>query len=400
MAMDADARSLLASPAPPCAVLRRRPTAAGPRPRRRARPRARPRPSRGRLRRRARRPRPRRPAAPIRRAARRRTASARAGGRSRRAPGRPAARSCGGIDQRHVGLVRQRQPRRVGARGAGDEGGGPASSRRRRSRSSLRARVAATAPASSSSRAHDLGHEQLVAAERGEAAPDGDETVERRAVPRRQEDGPDGVLRGGGAGARPGASRAGSCWRTRRSSSFSAGVGSRPNASTSAARPVRNLSRASACRPARYRAIISWRAQSLVERVVEHELLELGHELRAAAELELGPEAPLHDREAQIAQALDHGTGERLEREVGERRAPPLRERLPVERDGRLGVARRQRRPGVVREALDDAGGRARPAPRGPGSRAGASRRPTRPRRASAPAPGASAAPRSGGAPA
>ena len=73
-------------------------------------------------------------------------------------------------------------------------------------------------------------------------------------------------------------------------------------------------------------------AQSLVERIVEHELLELGHELRAAAELELGPEAPLRDREAQIAQALDHGTGERLEREVGERRAPPLRERLPVER--------------------------------------------------------------------
>ena len=31
-----------------------------------------------------------------------------------------------GIDHRRVGLVRQRQPRRVGAGGAGDEGGGPA----------------------------------------------------------------------------------------------------------------------------------------------------------------------------------------------------------------------------------------------------------------------------------
>ena len=222
-----------------------------------------------------------------------------------------------------------------------------------RPRSSRRARVADDGVGEQLLARDELGDQQLVAAERGETASDGDETVQRRVVPRGQEHGPDGVLRGGGGG-RPGASRLGSCWRTRLSSSFSAGVGSRPNASTSAARPVRNRSRASACRPARYRAIINCAAQSLVERVVEHELLELGHELRAAAELELGPEASLRDREAQIAQALDHRTGERLEREVGQRRAPPLGERLPVEPDGRLGVARLPRRPGVVREALDE----------------------------------------------
>ncbi len=69
-------------------------------------------------------------------------------------------------------------------------------------------------------------------------------------------------------------------------------------------------------------------AQALVERMLRHELLELGHELGAAAELELGLEALLRDRQAQLAQALDHGTRERLEREIGERLAPPQGERL------------------------------------------------------------------------
>ena len=54
-----------------------------------------------------------------------------------------------------------------------------------------------------------------------------------------------------------------------------------------------------------------------------HELLELGDELGAAAELELGLEALLRDRQPQLAQALDDRPRERLEREIGERLAPP-----------------------------------------------------------------------------
>ena len=210
-------------------------------------------------------------------------------------------------------------------------------------------------------------------AERGEAAADGDEPVQRSAVARGEQHGA-GLLRARREPRRPGASRVGSCWSTRLSSSFSAGVGSSPNASTSAARPGAEHLERLRLPPGAVEGDHQLAAQALVERVVDHELLELGHELRAAAELELGLEAPLRDREAQVAQALDDRPGERLEREIGERLAPPQRERLPVERDGRRGVAGGERRAGGVREALEDRGGRACPVPRGSGSRAGGSR--------------------------
>ena len=157
----------------------------------------------------------------------------------------------GGIDHRHVGLVRQRQTAPCRRRG---------SARRRRRPGHV------TPLASRSSRAgargrdgvgeqllarDDLRDEQLVAAERGESAcrrrPGGPAPRRPTRPGARSGRRPAARRRAG----RPGASRLGSCWRTRRSSSFSAGVGSRPNASTSAARPSRNLARASACRPAR-----------------------------------------------------------------------------------------------------------------------------------------------------
>ena len=103
-------------------------------------------------------------------------------------------------------------------------------------------------------------------------------------------------------------------------------------------------------------------AQALVERMLAHEPLELGDELGAAAELELGLEALLRDREAQLAQALDDRPRERLEREIGERLAPPEGERLPVEPDGRLGVAGRERRARGLARAVRRSRGRARPA--------------------------------------
>ena len=192
-----------------------------------------------------------------------------------------------------------------------------------------------------------------MAAERGEPAADGDQTVQRRAVPRGQEHGPHGVLPGGAAGA-SGRIEAGILLEDPPLELLQCGSGLEAERlherGASLTEPRQRVRLPAGAIQGDHQVP----AEAFVERVVEHELLELRHELRAAAELELGPEAPLQDRDAQVAQALDHGTGERLEREVGQRRAPPLRERLPVERDGRLGVARRQRRPRVVREALDE----------------------------------------------
>ena len=199
----------------------------------------------------------------------------------------------------------------------------------------------------------ELRDQQLVAAERGERASDGDEAVQRRVVPGGQEHGPDGLLRGGDVGA-TGRVEAGILLENAPLELLQRGGGFESERLDERGAPCPEPLEGVRLPPGAIQGDHQLAAQSVVERVVEHELLELGHELRAAAELELGPEASLRDREAQIAQALDDGTGERLEREVGQRRAPPLGERLPVEPDGRLGVARLPRRPCVVREALDD----------------------------------------------
>ena len=256
-----------------------------------------------------------------------------------------------GIDHRQVGLVRQRQPRRVGSGGTGDEGGGPARDARSPEVVAAGARGRHGVGEQLLAR-NDPGHEQLMAAERGESGADGDQAVQRSAVPRGQEHGPDGVLRRGD-GRATGRIEAGILLedpplellqRGRRLEAE--GLHER---GASLAEPRQRIR----LPPGAIEGDHQVPSQAFVKGVVEHELLDLAHELRAAAQLELGSEAPLRDREAQVGQALDHRPGEGLEREVGERRPAPLRERLPVARDGRPGVARGQRRPGVVREALD-----------------------------------------------
>ena len=83
-------------------------------------------------------------------------------------------------------------------------------------------------------------------------------------------------------------------------------MGSSPNASTSAARPVRNDLERLGLPAGAVERDHQLAAQTLVERMLRHELLELGHELGPSSELEFGLEALLRNREAQLAQPLDH----------------------------------------------------------------------------------------------
>ena len=92
-------------------------------------------------------------------------------------------------------------------------------------------------------------------------------------------------------------------------------------------------------------------ARPLAERVRLDDRLELGDELRVAAEREVGLDPLLEHDGAQLLETGDLGLCERLVREVGERGAAPERERLAERRLGGLRAARLQRLPRLVREA-------------------------------------------------
>ena len=67
--------------------------------------------------------------------------------------------------------------------------------------------------------------------------------------------------------------------------------------------------------------------------------LELCHHLGMAAERELRLDQLLERRSPQLSQPRDLALGERLVREVRQRRAPPQRERPLERRSGALGAA-------------------------------------------------------------
>src|SRR5207247_5472563 len=69
-------------------------------------------------------------------------------------------------------------------------------------------------------------------------------------------------------------------------------------------------------------------AQVLSERMLRDQGLELARELRMVSELKLGPDPLLDCDQVQLFQPGDLGLGERLVGEIGERGAPPERERL------------------------------------------------------------------------
>ena len=116
--------------------------------------------------------------------------------------------------------------------------------------------------------------------------------------------------------------------------------------------------------------------QPLAQRMRADERLELADELRVLADRELRLRALLHQREVELLEPRDLLPRERLVAELGQRLAPPQRERV-VEQRRRAGPARS---PARRRRGFERARGRAAPGRAGRGSPAGASR--SRPGRA------------------
>ena len=97
-------------------------------------------------------------------------------------------------------------------------------------------------------------------------------------------------------------------------------------------------------------------ADVLAERMLAREHLQLGDGLRVPAEREVGLEAVLQRDEAKLLEPGDLVAGERLEREVPERRAAPQAER-PAEDVGRLArVIRGEQAAALLEQALEHAG--------------------------------------------
>ena len=103
---------------------------------------------------------------------------------------------------------------------------------------------------------------------------------------------------------------------------------------------------------------------------VGDEPLQLADELGVAAGGEVGLDAQLERGEPLLLQARDLGAGERLERELGERRPAPQRERLAQGRRRGLRLAVRR-----ARGAPSSTSRSKRSASSSPGARAGGSRR-------------------------
>ena len=94
-------------------------------------------------------------------------------------------------------------------------------------------------------------------------------------------------------------------------------------------------------------------AQPLAQRLGRHQPLQLAHELATAAHRQIGLDAILDRRRAQVLQARDLGRRERLERHVGQRRPAPLRQRRAQPRRRAPVVAGRQRAPPVLAQPLE-----------------------------------------------
>src|SRR5580765_6257047 len=87
--------------------------------------------------------------------------------------------------------------------------------------------------------------------------------------------------------------------------------------------------------------------------MVPDKRLELGEELRMSPELELGVQALLERRHAQLVESRDRCAGERLVREIRERSPTPQIERPAEQIGGRLCIAAFVRLGRVVRPTLE-----------------------------------------------
>ena len=103
--------------------------------------------------------------------------------------------------------------------------------------------------------------------------------------------------------------------------------------------------------------------------MLRHERLELADQLGVPSAGQVGLDAVLEQREPQLLEPADLALGERLIREIGERRPAPERERLPQPLRSPAGVIGCQGLATLDRPGARTGPGRARLAPRGAGSR-------------------------------
>ena len=110
---------------------------------------------------------------------------------------------------------------------------------------------------------------------------------------------------------------------------------------------------ASAWRPARYRATISWARNASRSGCSRGERLDLRDHLRRSAARQLGLDETLVGDEPQLPQTLRFGTGPLLVGELGVRLAAPQRQRFAQHRRRPGRVAAPQPRTGVGDQALE-----------------------------------------------
>src|SRR5262249_17294840 len=87
-------------------------------------------------------------------------------------------------------------------------------------------------------------------------------------------------------------------------------------------------------------------AKPLAKRVLPDERLEFGDELAVPTELELAVDGGRERIEPFLGQPLELVARERLERDVGQRRSAPQRERFPIELIGLLPITGRRKAAG------------------------------------------------------
>ena len=104
-------------------------------------------------------------------------------------------------------------------------------------------------------------------------------------------------------------------------------------------------------------------AQPLAEGLIPDERLQLPYDLPRAAERQIGLEALFERDQAQLLEAADLVAGERLELEVGKRRAAPERKRIPGARGPRPPPPLRRAVASRVRAELRTAAHRERHSP-------------------------------------
>ena len=129
-----------------------------------------------------------------------------------------------------------------------------------------------------------------------------------------------------------------------------------PSSARRISRACRNAASASACRPHRYRASMSWPPNRSRMRMGAGQLAQLGDQAGVPAQPQVGVDARLEGGQPQLGQPRHLVAGQRGRGHVGQRLAAPQRQRLGQQARRRGPVAPLGRRPGLVAQAAEPVG--------------------------------------------